>query len=45
MYQSTSIEYIPKKIAVKETTDDVETTDDTGVTTTTTEDVTISNIS
>jgi len=45
MYHTTSIEYIPKSIAVKEETTDVETTDDTGVTTTTTEDVTTSLIS
>lgn len=45
MYHTTSIEYIPKSIAVKEETTDVETTDDTGETTTTTEDVTTSLIS
>jgi hypothetical protein len=46
MYHTTSIEYIPKSIAVKEETTDVETTDsDTDETTTTTEDVTTSLIS
>lgn len=46
MYHTTSIEYIPKSIAVKEETTEVETTDaNTGDITTTESDVTTSNIS